>query len=176
MTNELQPPADGHRVEPMSLWHAAYLWAVAITEAGGRARSQRTNEAVRVLITFAITVEARHWPGLVPRSGLLDGPGVLARISMVTLLDRQLHTFLDAMLGLLMCHGAAPAPWEPGYAEFQSLQDSLMQVGTQSAKDIPDWEQGVAIARNILTNVITQVVTEAMTDVPLALLGDRPEV
>ncbi|ALG12096.1 hypothetical protein [Kibdelosporangium phytohabitans] len=158
----------------MSLWQAAYVWAEAITDAGGR--SPYASESVRVLLCYAITVEARHTPGLVPDTGVVEGPEVLASISTVTLMDRQLHTFLDAMLGLLMSHGVQPEPWEPGFAAFQSLRNSALRTPVQSivGDSGTDWNRVVSAARDMLTRVITLVVTDSMTDVPLALLVIRP--
>ncbi|ONI85391.1 hypothetical protein ALI144C_14045 [Actinosynnema sp. ALI-1.44] len=55
----------------MSLWRAAYLWAQVVSDVGGRSR--HVSETVRAVITYAITVEARHVPDLVPQSCRVDG-------------------------------------------------------------------------------------------------------
>ena len=157
---------------PLSLWQAAYLWAGLITDASDH--QPVPGEDVRVLITYAITVEARHLPGLVPGSCvLLDGPAALGSVSLVALLERQLHTFLDTMLGLFMSYGVAPVPWEPGYPEFQSLLRDAARPSVESMMDgLPrEWDHAVAVARDAVTTVIMRLVTDGMTDVPLALLS-----
>ena len=160
----------------MSVWAAAWLYAQVFTSRPDIASQHRT-DTVRVLLAWAITVEART-AGLVPASGLLDSPGALARVSVGRVGIRRLSKMTAIMEFIPANLGIPPRPYEVGYAAYRDLFEAVDMDGVrvESLDDLDEpalkrqldqVEQRWEAARQSAATVVMRAMLE--------LIGDRAD-
>ncbi|MCR6488256.1 hypothetical protein M8542_36045 [Amycolatopsis sp. OK19-0408] len=170
-------------VQPMNLWRAAYHHAEVIFGRFDRRAGllppgsvDQTERAVElVMLSFAIT--ATTAAGIIPqaRENVVNGPAVLADVSLTDLSRDHLAAGALFKEFLLITQGCEPRPGDPGYEVYVKLRRRMSVADSTAAAAFDDWERHcTALCRIVNAEILHQLTGDSANlgpDVTLAMLA-----